>query len=83
MAERLNPNDHQQEQRAEQAKALADRIEQQFGDNGGKVTLKGEAIEVENDDDAMVITANGDATFSIQDGPSHIGADDMLKRLAS
>lgn len=82
MAEPLTPNEHQQEDRASQAKALAESLEQQKGGDL-KITLKGEAVEVGKNGKEHVVIANGDKTFSIKDGPSHLDADAVLKHLLS
>ena len=43
MTERLEPNEHQQEDRAAQAKSLAESLE---GQAGVEVVLKGEALTI-------------------------------------
>ena len=81
MTEQLTPDDHQQEDRAQQAKAFADVVERQNGDL--ILTLKGEAIEINRNGKELVVIANGDKTFSMKDGPSHLSKDEMLKLILS
>ena len=78
MTEQLHPDQHQQEQRAAGAKDLADQISSALSTNSAEVTLKGEAIDVNLDTGRIVITANGDSTFSIKEGPSHVSSADVL-----
>jgi ribosomal protein S6E (S10) len=85
MAEKLHPNADQQEDRAEQMSNLARLIDQQLGKkpNGLTLTLKGEEIHLHDGDDkgGVIIAANADNTFTIQNGPSHLSADDVLQHL--
>ena len=79
MTERLEPNDHQQEDRAAQAKSLAESLE---GQAGVDVVLKGESLTIRKSGKDIIVTANGDASFTIKDGPSHLGENELLTYVA-
>ena len=81
MTEELTPDEHQREDRAQQAKAFADVVEQQNGNL--TLTLKGEAIEINKIGQELVVIANGDKTFSIKTDPSHLIMDEMLMLVLS
>lgn len=76
MTEKLKPNQDQQEDRAARAKSMAEVFGQQ---PGVSVTFKGEAIEVHKGSKHITITANADESFTVEQGPTHIGADELLK----
>ena len=82
MTEQLTPDEHQQEDRAQQAKGFADAVGQQKN-SALTWTLKGEAIEIIKDGKELVVIANADKTFSMTDGPSHLSTDEMLKHVLS
>lgn len=82
MTEQLFSDDDQQENRAREARAFADAVEEQK-DGALTLTLKGEAIEIIKDGKELVVVANADKTFSMTNGSSHLSTDEMLKHVLS
>lgn len=75
MTEKLEPDDKQQERRAEKSKFLAELLDRELAGSNAEVTFKGEAVDITKDDQrVLTITSNADDTFTI---------DDENKRLSS
>lgn len=76
-AKKLQEEHTQQAYRAGQALRLSEAIMKDIGERSidAQVTLKGEAVDVLRGDRKLVVTANGDGTFTVdrgQKGPTAV-----------